>query len=74
MAPDTPPVANLTPQGALGRWQEADFLRAMRAGVRPDGSAIDPFMPWKTFARMSDTELRALWAYLHALPPVPSRG
>lgn len=63
----TPPVANLTP-AALGAWSEVDFLRAMREGRRPDGSELHPIMPWKTFARMNDTELRAMWAYLQGLP------
>ena len=74
--PGTPPdfkdAANLTP-AALGAWTEADFFRAIREGKRPDGSAIDPFMPWKTFARMSDTELSALWAHFKSLPPVESK-
>jgi mono/diheme cytochrome c family protein len=64
------PAANLTPAGNLGRWSEADFVRAMREGKRPDGSAIDPAMPWQAMGRMTDTELRAIYAYLRSLPPV----
>lgn len=63
----TPPVADLTPAG-LGSWGEADFLRAMREGRRPDGRELHPIMPWRTFARMSDTELRAMWLHLRSLP------
>ncbi|HEX3158077.1 MAG TPA: c-type cytochrome [Gemmatimonadaceae bacterium] len=63
-----PPASNLTPAG-LGGWTEADFVRAMREGRRQDGSAIDEFMPWRVFRRMSDDELRALWAYLRSVPP-----
>lgn len=73
LAPNTPAVANLTPS-ALGAWSEADFLRAMREGKRPDGSDIDPFMPWKTFARLTDIELRALWLHLQSLPPTPTKA
>jgi cytochrome c553 len=62
------PAANLTPTG-LGNWSEADFVRAMRAGRRPDGSAIDTAMPWPYFAQMSDLELRAIWAFLSVGPP-----
>ena len=72
LAPGTPPVANLTPTG-VGAWSEADFLRAMREGKRPDGSATDEFMPWRTFAQMTDIELQAIWQYLKTLPPTPSR-
>lgn len=75
--PGTPPdwkaAANLTPDPAtgLGRWTEQDFVRAMRTGRRPDGSGIDPLMPWKGLASMTDTELRALWAYLRTVPAKP---
>ena len=70
--PELPDARNLTP-AALGKWSEADFFRAIREGKRPDGSAIDPFMPWQTYAHMSDVELSALWAYLRTLPPVESK-
>lgn len=65
--PNLPPASNLTPKG-IGHWTEADFVRAMREGKRPDGSAINEFMPWKAFGRMSDDELRALWLYLQSVP------
>lgn len=63
---------NLTPGGHLGEWSEADFVSAMRSGLRPDGSAIDPFMPWPNFGGMTDEELRSLWAYLQSLEPLES--
>ncbi|HET6343874.1 MAG TPA: c-type cytochrome [Myxococcota bacterium] len=64
--PDAP--SDLTP-ASLGAWSEADFVRAMRDGRRPDDSAIDPeSMPWRRYAQMTDLELRALWTFLHALP------
>lgn len=70
--PDLPIAANLTPHASgLGGWSEADFMRAIREGKRPDGSDIDPFMPWKSLGQMTDTELRALHAYLQSLPPLP---
>lgn len=73
--PGTPPsfvdAANLTP-AALGQWTETDFRRALREGKRPDGSALDPFMPWANTAKMSDVEIGALWTYLRTLPPVES--
>jgi mono/diheme cytochrome c family protein len=70
--PDFPSSQNLTP-AAIGSWQEADFFRAIRTGKRPDGSDIKTFMPWQTYAKMSDVELSALWAYLKTLPPVESK-
>jgi cytochrome c553 len=67
----SPPAANLTPSG-LGDWSEADFLRAMHSGRRPDGSAIDTAMPWPYYAQMSDLELRAIWQFLGVVPPRPT--
>jgi mono/diheme cytochrome c family protein len=62
---------NLTPGGQLAEWSEEDFIRTMRTGVAPDGEMLDEDdMPWPTFAKMTDTELRAIWLYLLSLPAV----
>jgi len=37
-----------------------------------DGSAINPFMPWKSFAKMTDNEIIAIWLYLKSVPPKPT--
>jgi mono/diheme cytochrome c family protein len=66
--PGTPHASNLTPAG-IGTWSEADFVRAMRHGRRPNGAAIDPFMPWPVLGRMTDAELHAIWLYLRSAPP-----
>jgi cytochrome c553 len=68
--PNLPPASNLTPAG-LGTWTETDFTRALREGKRPDGATLDPFMPWRVYARMTDDELHALWRYLQSVPPRP---
>jgi len=62
---------NITPHpsAGLGRWSEADFVRAMRLGVRPDGEHYFPAFPYPSFTRITDTDLRDLWAYLRTLPP-----
>ncbi len=49
----------------------ADFIRALRDGKRPDGTAIKEAMPWKAYGQMSDAELKAIYAYLRTVPPVP---
>ena len=61
---------NITPhpQAGIGRWTEADFVRAMREGVRPDGAAYFPAFPYPSFTNISDGDLRDLWAYLRTLP------
>jgi mono/diheme cytochrome c family protein len=62
------PAANITPTG-LGAWSEADFIKAMRTGIRPDGSPIGTSMPWPYFAQLTDNELRAIWRFLQVVPP-----
>lgn len=61
---------NITPHplAGIGRWSEADFVRAMRHGVRPDGANYFPAFPYPSFTRISDADLRDLWAYLRTLP------
>lgn len=60
--------ANLTPTGLKG-WTEADFIKAMRTGVRPGGRVLSAAMPWPSVGKMTDEELRATWLYLQTLPP-----
>ena len=61
---------NITPhpEGGIGRWSEADFMRAMRLGERPDGAHYFPAFPYPSFTRISDSDLRDLWAFLRTLP------
>lgn len=67
---DGPFPRNLTPDVAtgLGAWQEADFAKAIRTGIRPDGSQLSTAMPWPAFQQMTDEEVSALWRYLQSVP------
>ena len=62
---------NITPDktAGLGNWNEADFMRALRHGDRPDGSNYFPAFPYPSFTRITDGDMRDLWAYLRTLPP-----
>src|SRR5229473_291693 len=53
-----------------GRWSDADFLRALREGVRPDGANYFPVFPYPSFTRITDEDALAIKAYLFSLPPV----
>lgn len=61
---------NITPHpsAGLGRWSEADFVRALRLGLRPDGAHYFPAFPYPSFTRINDADLRDLWAHLRTLP------
>lgn len=62
---------NITPhvQAGIGRWSEADFLRALRTGTRPDGAHYFPSFPYPSFTGITDADARDLWAFLRSLPP-----
>jgi cytochrome c553 len=73
---DAPPVArlysaNLTrgKGGIGGQLSDLDWERAIRHGVKPDGSVL-LFMPAGEFRNMNDEDTAALIAYLKTLPPV----
>ncbi len=60
---------NLTPDSATGHiahWSEELFVQRMRAGA----VFADSPMPWGSYRRMTDTDLRALYRYLQSLKPV----
>jgi len=66
--PGAPPASNLTPTG-IGHYSEADFTRALRDGVRPDGSRLKEFMPVQFTKLMTDDEIRAVYLFLKSVPP-----
>jgi cytochrome c553 len=63
------PAANITPAGDIGKWSEADFVRTIRTGTRPDGRRLSDEMPWQSMSTHTDDELHAIWLYLQTVPP-----
>jgi mono/diheme cytochrome c family protein len=68
--------ANLTPDKAtgIGNWTEAAFVKAMRTG-KHKGALRDilPPMPWQSIGRFNDQDLKAMFAYLQTLKPIPNK-
>ena len=67
---------NITPDRdtGIGRYTLADFDRAVRHGIRANGDSLYPAMPYPSYARMSDDDLRALYAYfLHGVAAAPAQ-
>jgi mono/diheme cytochrome c family protein len=63
---------NLTPddETGLGRWTEADIVRALTRGIARDGRRLDPMaMPWPWFTRLDPADARAIAVYLKSLAP-----
>ncbi|MCE9595646.1 MAG: diheme cytochrome c-553 [Planctomycetes bacterium] len=69
-------TANLTPddETGIGKWSEAQFLETVRSGRHLGrGRAILPPMPIEPLANLNDSDLGAVYAYLHSLPPISNR-
>jgi cytochrome c553 len=50
------------------------FIKTMRTGLHQGkGRPILPPMPWQMFGKLTDNDLKDLFAYLQSLPPVKNR-
>lgn len=63
---------NITPdpEHGIGRWTDAQFLRAMREGISPRGDFYYPVFPYTAYTKASTRDLLDLKAYLMTLAPV----
>jgi len=67
---------NLTPdkETGLGDWTEEQFIATMKTGRdRGKGRPLLPPMPYFNLGKLSDEDLRSVFAYLQSLPPVKNR-
>jgi mono/diheme cytochrome c family protein len=70
--PFTARAPNITQdrETGIGAWTDAQIARAVREGIRPDGSLIGPPMPFEHYRHVSDSDLAAVVAYLRTVKPV----
>ncbi len=63
---------NITPdpQTGIGLWSLEAFTRAMREGLRQDGSHLFPAFPYWAFTQLSDADIGALYAFCMTRPAV----
>ena len=54
----------------LGNWTDDEIGRAIREGVRKDGTALFPIMPYMEFAKLDDEDLASIVVYIRTLAPV----
>ena len=54
----------------IGAWSYPAFERAMREGIHRDGKQLYPAFPYTHFAKTTDADMQALYAYLMAQSPV----
>ena len=73
---DEPPftayASNITPdpETGIGKWTDEQIIAAIREGRRPDGSLIGPPMPIEVYRGMSDSDVKAIVAYLRKVKPL----
>ena len=67
---------NLTPdrETGLGTWSDADFVRALRYGVAPDGSRYYPAFPYPNFTKLTRDDILSIRAYLATLTPFQNKA
>lgn len=66
------PARNITPdvETGLGSWSDDEVARAIREGVRKDGTALFPVMPYTDFVSMDDEDVKSIVVYLRTIAPV----
>jgi mono/diheme cytochrome c family protein len=69
---NNPSSKNITPdkETGIGDWTDDEVARAIREGVRKDGSALFPIMPYPFFAKLDDEDLASIVVYVRTLAPV----
>lgn len=64
---------NITPdkETGIGNYSLEDFSRAVRQGVRKDGTQLYPAMPYPSFAKITDEDITVLYAFfMNEVEPV----
>lgn len=66
-------ATNITPdpETGIGNYTLAEFDNAVRRGVAKDGHRLYPAMPYPSYAKLSDEDVKALYDYfMHQVQPV----
>ncbi len=61
---------NITPGSRVAGWSDAELGRAIREGLRPDGSLIGPPMPYAMYRGLSDDDVASMVMFLRTVPAV----
>jgi mono/diheme cytochrome c family protein len=54
----------------IGTWSDAEVKSAISQGIRRDGRALNPPMAFHSYAKMTNSDLDAIVAWLRTLPPL----
>ncbi|KJV30782.1 cytochrome c [Pantoea sp. SM3] len=58
-------ASNITPSktAGIGNYTEEDFAKAVREGINKQGQHLYPAMPYTSYAKITDADIHALYAY-----------
>lgn len=54
------------------RYTEADFIRALKKGIKPEGDGLQ--FPMPTYTMLSEHDLKAIYAYLKTVPKISNNA
>lgn len=54
----------------IGSWTFEEFERAVRDGIAPHETFLYPAMPFDSYTKITDDDMKALWAYVATIPPI----
>jgi len=62
---------NITPDpdAGIGKWSEAEFVRAMHDGVDREGHDLYPAFPYDHFTKVTDDDVKAIYAFVMTRDP-----
>lgn len=66
-------AVNITPASRVGAWSDDEFARAIREGIRPDGTVIGPPMPITLYRGLSDDDLYSIVAFMRTVAAVDTQ-
>jgi len=61
---------NITPASRVADWSDEELARAIREGIRPDGTIIGPPMPFAMYRGLGDEDLASMVMYLRTVNAV----
>lgn len=73
--PFTAYASNITPdvETGIGSWTDDQIIKAIRDGIRPDGTIIGPPMPFLLYRGISDRDAKAIVAYIRSVKPIKNK-
>ena len=63
-------MSNLTPGGPIASWTDEEVIRAIREGIRPDGTLVGFPMLISVYRHLSDDDVKSIVLFLRSIPAV----